>query len=492
LPLLTTSDVLRIRGFKMTRYVCIHGHFYQPPRENPWTGRVDRQKSALPYHDWNERVTIQCYAPNAAARLLDGKRKVRRTLNNYSRISFNFGPTLLSWMEKASPETYAAILAADRESRERFSGHGGAIAQAYSHMIMPLASSRDKRTQVIWGVRDFMHRFGREPEGMWLPETAVDLETLDIMAEEGILFTVLAPHQALRVKEGGTWRDVGGGKVDTTVPYSCELPSGRKMTLFFYNGPLAHDIAFGELLKNGESFARRMIDGASGEGLRLSHVAVDGETFGHHHRFGEMALAYCLEKLEESREAELTVYGEFLEKHPPKAAVEIAENTSWSCSHGVERWRSDCGCRAGDHPEWRQGWRGPLREALDRLREEVDAIFEGEGSKIFDDPWKARDGYIDVLLQGGGQGGRARELLEMERNAMLMYTSCGWFFDDISRIETVQVLSYAMRAAELAGEISGRDVRGSFLKELEKVRGNTEEVPNARVAVEKGEARRES
>jgi len=256
------------------------------------------------------------------------------------------------------------------------------------------------------------------------------------------------------------------------------------MTLFFYNGPLAHDIAFGELLKNGESFARRMIDGASGEGLRLSHVAVDGETFGHHHRFGEMALAYCLEKLEESREAELTVYGEFLEKHPPKAAVEIAENTSWSCSHGVERWRSDCGCRAGDHPEWGQGWRGPLREALDRLREEVDAIFEGEGSKIFDDPWKARDGYIDVLLQGGGQGGRARELLEMERNAMLMYTSCGWFFDDISRIETVQVLSYAMRAAELAGEISGQDVKGSFLKELEKVGGNTEEVPNARVAVE--------
>ena len=468
----------------MTRCVCIHGHFYQPPREDPWTGRVGRQVSALPYHDWNERVTIQCYGPNAAARLLDGSGKVRRRLNNYSRMSFNFGPTLLSWMEEASPETYSAILSADGESAGRFSGHGGAMAQAYNHMIMPLASARDKRTQVAWGKRDFRHRFGRDPEGMWLPEVAVDLETLEVMAEAGILFTILAPHQASRVREGGSWRDVTGGGFDTTVPYRCELSSGRSIALFFYNGALANDIAFGNLLENGGTFAGRMIDGARGEGARLSHAAVDGETFGHHRRFGEMALAYCLETVEEGGGAELTVYGEFLEKHPPTAVVEIIGNTSWSCTHGVERWRSDCGCRAGDHSEWHQRWRKPLRESLDRLREEVDRLFEEAGGECFDDPWEARDGYIDVLLGGGRPGGRAGDLLEMERFAMLMYTSCGWFFDDISRIETVQVLGYAARAAQLAGEVSGKDVLGPFLKSLEEVPGNTEEVPNARRARE--------
>ncbi len=490
MPLRFTSKVLPLRAFKMTRYVCIHGHFYQPPREDPWTGRIDRQKSALPFHDWNERITIQCYAPNAAARLLDGKGKVRRTLNNYSRISFNFGPTLLSWMEKASPETYSSILAADAESASRFSGHGGAMAQAYSHLIMPLASSRDKRTQVVWGIKDFRHRFGRDPEGMWLPETAVDMETLDIMAEEGLLFTVLAPHQASRVREGGSWKDVPAGKVDTAVPYLCSLPSGRTMAIFFYNGPVAHDIAFGGLLKDGGLFARRMIEGASGKGVRLSHVAVDGETFGHHHRFGEMALAYCLETIEEGQDARLTVYGEFLEKFPPVKEVEIAPNTSWSCSHGVERWRSDCGCRAGDHPEWEQMWRGPLREALDGLRAEVDTLFDEEGARVFDDPWKARDGYIDEILSGERKHrGKALKLLEMERNAMLMYTSCGWFFDDISRIETLQILRYAERTAELAGEVSGRDLMGPFLKALEKVPGNTAEIPNARVAVEGAKTR---
>jgi alpha-amylase/alpha-mannosidase (GH57 family) len=469
----------------MTRYVCIHGHFYQPPRENPWTGRIDRQKSALPFHDWNERITIQCYGPNAAARLLDGKGKVRSTLNNYSRISFNFGPTLLSWMEKASPETYTAILASDAESASRFFGHGGAIAQAYSHMIMPLASSRDKRTQVIWGVGDFRHRFGRDPEGMWLPETAVDVETLEIMAEEGILFTVLAPHQARRIREEGAWKNVPAGQLDIKEPYRCLLPSGRSIAIFFYNGTVAHDIAFGSLLRDGGLFARRMVEVASGEGVRLSHVAVDGETFGHHHRFGEMALAYCLETIEKGQDARLTVYGEFLEKFPPVKEVEIAENTSWSCSHGVERWRSDCGCRAGDHPEWKQMWRGPLRESLDGLRAKVDSLFEEEGRKYFDDPWEARDGYIDAILSGRNKPrGAALTLLEMERNAMLMFTSCGWFFDDISRIETLQILRYAARTAELAGEVSGRDFMGPFLEALEKVPGNTEEMPNARVAVE--------
>jgi alpha-amylase/alpha-mannosidase (GH57 family) len=352
-------------------------------------------------------------------------------------------------------------------------------------MIMPLASSRDKRTQVIWGVGDFRHRFGRDPEGMWLPETAVDVETLEIMAEEGILFTVLAPHQARRIREEGAWKNVPAGQLDIKEPYRCLLPSGRSIAIFFYNGTVAHDIAFGSLLRDGGLFARRMVEVASGEGVRLSHVAVDGETFGHHHRFGEMALAYCLETIEKGQDARLTVYGEFLEKFPPVKEVEIAENTSWSCSHGVERWRSDCGCRAGDHPEWKQMWRGPLRESLDGLRAKVDSLFEEEGRKYFDDPWEARDGYIDAILSGRNKPrGAALTLLEMERNAMLMFTSCGWFFDDISRIETLQILRYAARTAELAGEVSGRDFMGPFLEALEKVPGNTEEMPNARVAVE--------
>lgn len=471
---------------KSTKYVCIHGHFYQPPRENPWTGIVDRQESAAPFHDWNERVTSQCYEPNAAARILDGAGKVRRTINNYSMISFNFGPTLLSWMEREHPDVYASILRADIESRGRFSGHGGAIAQVYNHVIMPLANARDKRTQVIWGIRDFRSRFGRDPEGMWLPETAVDIEALEIMAAEGIDFTILAPHQASRFREaGGDWLGVPGREIDTTAPYLCMLPSGSRIAIFFYDGRIAHDIAFGNLLDDGARFAKRMIDAAAVKGNResLSHAAVDGETFGHHHRFGDMALSFCLETIEKSLEAQLTVYGEFLEKHPPENEVEIAANTSWSCSHGVERWRSDCGCRAGEHPEWNQKWRGPLREAFDGLRRILDPLFEKEAAAYFADPWAARDNYIDVILAGDARhmDDRARMLLEMQRNAMLMYTSCGWFFDDISRIETIQVLRYAARAVELAENISGLQIEGPFLEALEKVPGNTPEMKNARV-----------
>ena len=472
------------------KLVCIHGHFYQPPRENPWTGTVDRQWSARPFHDWNERVTAECYEPNAAARILEGGQKIRRILNNYSMMSFNFGPTLLLWMEREHPDVYRAILKGDDESRRRFSGHGSAIAQAYNHMIMPLANSRDKRTQVVWGVGDFRFRFERDPEGMWLPETAVDIETLEIMAGEGLRFTILAPHQALRIREtGGKWVDVSGGRIDTTVPYRCPLPSGRNIAIFFYNGGIAHAIAFGSLLQDGAFFARKMIEGSGpvGEEALLSHTAVDGETFGHHHRFGDMALAYCLETIDKSPDAALTIYGEFLEKFPPKREVEIAENTSWSCLHGVERWRSDCGCTAGKHTGWHQKWRAPLREALDGLRKIIDNIFETEAAAYFPDPWEARDSYADVLLKGGADGmdERARALLEMERNAMLMYTSCGWFFNDISRIETIQILRYAARAVELAEGLSGLPIEGPFLEALEKVPGNTTEMKNARMGYEK-------
>ncbi|MGB7031206.1 MAG: glycoside hydrolase, partial [Syntrophobacteria bacterium] len=321
----------------MERYICIHGHFYQPPRENPWLEVIEQQDEAHPYHDWNERITAECYAPNSTARILDQQGRIEKIVNNYARISFNFGPTLLSWLEVNDPEVYGAIVEADRQSQHIYSGHGSALAQAYNHMILPLANRRDKYTQVLWGIRDFQYRFGREPEGMWLPETAVDLESLEILAELEIRFTILAPRQALRVKQlhGGEWVDVGRERIDPTMAYTLRLPSGRTIAIFFYNGPMSRAVAFERVLKDGEAFARRLLDGFSDERNwpQLSHIATDGETYGHHHRFGDMALAFVLNYIETKELARLTNYGEYLALHPPTHEVEIFENSSWSCSH---------------------------------------------------------------------------------------------------------------------------------------------------------------
>ena len=238
----------------MEKYVCIHGHFYQPPRENPWLEYVEVQDSAAPYHDWNERITAECYGRNATARILNHEGRIEKIVNNYSRISFNFGPTLLSWMRDQIPWVHDAIVEADRQSRKRYSGHGSAIAQVYNHMILPLANPRDKLTQVIWGIRDFEFRFGRRPEGMWLSETAADIETLDAMAQSGIRFTILSPYQASKVRELGkrNWRDVNGGRVDPTVPYRVNLPGGRSIAVFFYDGPVSRAVYFERLLDSGE------------------------------------------------------------------------------------------------------------------------------------------------------------------------------------------------------------------------------------------------
>ncbi|HET8798141.1 MAG TPA: DUF3536 domain-containing protein, partial [Thermoanaerobaculia bacterium] len=454
-----------------SRFMTIHGHFYQPPRENPWLEAVETQDSAFPWHDWNARVTAECYEPNATARILDEHDRIRHIVNNYASISFNFGPTLLSWMETAAPETYAAVLDADRMSRERFGGHGAAIAQAYNHMILPLAKERDKRTQVLWGLRDFERRFGRKAEGMWLPETAVDLASLEALVAEGILFTILEPHQAARWRRigEGDWREANG-HLDPTQPYLCHLPSGRSIAIFFYDGPISRAVAFEQLLARGETFAHRLA-GAFSDHRRhpqIVNIATDGETYGHHHRFGEMALAYALQIIEQQGLAKLTVYGEHLATHPPQHEVEIVERTSWSCSHGIERWRGDCGCHAGGGAGWNQQWRGPLRSALDWLRDEAATIFEREGAAVLRDPWLARDAYIDVILdrgepsvaqflsrhaQHGAHVTRVLQLLEMQRNAMLMYTSCGWFFSDVSGIETVQVLAYAARVIQLVRQL---------------------------------------
>ncbi len=491
----------------MERYICIHGHFYQPPRENPWLEEIEVQDSAYPYHDWNERITVECYAANGVSRILDGRDRITQIVNNYSRISFNFGPTLLSWMEAKAPEAYRAILAADRESQKHFSGHGSALAQIYNHIIMPLANTRDKYTQVIWGIRDFEHRFGRKPEGMWLSETAVDLETLDILAEMGIKFTILSPYQALRTRPRGSndWQDVIGGRIDPARAYEQKLPSGRTINLFFYDGPVSQAVAFERLLSSGERFAHRLVGAFSDlrNWPQMVHIATDGETYGHHHRFGDMALAYALDYIETQKLARITIYPEYLEKYPPTYEVEIIENTAWSCFDGVERWRSNSGGNSGGNPGWNQEWRAPLRQSLDWLRDTLALHFERRGRELFQDPWVARNEYIRVVLDRSPENVArflqdhaehtlthdeqvvALQLLELQRHAMLMYTSCGWFFDELSGIETVQVIQYAGRVIQLAEDLFGEGIEAPFLEILERAKSNVAEHRDGRHIFEK-------
>jgi alpha-amylase/alpha-mannosidase (GH57 family) len=527
----TMPDPAKAPGQSSERFITIHGHFYQPPRENPWLETVETQDSAAPYHDWNERITAECYAPNGASRIVNAENQIIRIINNYARISFNFGPTLLSWLEENAQRAYHHILEADRRSQLRFGGHGSAMAQVYNHMIMPLASTRDRTTQIRWGIADFKSRFGRKPEGMWLSETAVDSETLELLAQHGILFTVLAPSQCARVRPlpdqpklklkadsdeaakttaAVGWQETPNAGVDTTRSYLVKLKSGRSIAVFFYDGPRSRAIAFDRLLNSGDDFANRLMGGFRAEPppaggrprAQLVHVATDGESYGHHHRYGEMALSYALRLIEQRGDAKLTNYGEFLAKFPPEYQAEIYENTSWSCFHGVERWRSDCGCNGGK-AGWNQRWRAPLRGALDWLRDTIAPLTEKIGRPLFTNVWAARDAYIEVVLARGeracGQAGNpvanadpfldlhgsraldaeeritALKLMELQRHAMLMYTSCGWFFDDISGIETVQIIAYAGRAVQLAAEVFGPDADGledGFVERLREAKSN--------------------
>jgi alpha-amylase/alpha-mannosidase (GH57 family) len=491
----------------MERYVCIHGHFYQPPRENPWLEAIEIQDSAYPYHDWNERITAECYAPNSASRILDDKDRIVRIVNNYSRISFNFGPTLLSWLAEKAPATYEAILAADKASQEHFSGHGSALAQVYNHMIMPLANRRDKETQIRWGLRDFESRFRRKPEGMWLAETAVDLETLDLLAQQGVKFTILSPYQAQSARQIGRskWRDVSDGSIDPSMAYRLTLSSGRTIAIFIYDGPISRAVAFERLLDRGEYLANRLTSAFSDsrDWPQIVHIATDGETYGHHHKMGDMGLAYALDHIESGGIAKLTNYGEFLERYPPAREVRIKEKTSWSCAHGIERWRSNCGCQSGQHPGWNQQWRAPLREALDWLRDQMASRFEGKAAEYLADPWRARDSYIQVILNRSSEALakffseeqshpleesekiQAMKLLEMQRHAMLMYTSCGWFFDEVSGIETVQVIQYAGRALQLAEQLFGDGLREQFLERLSLAKSNLPQFEDGRKIFEK-------
>ncbi len=486
----------------MERYICIHGHFFQEPRENPWLEEIEIQDSAYPYHDRNEKVCAECYEPNARARLMNSEGRIVQLVNNYTKMSFDFGPTLLTWLERLRPEVYESILEADRISVDLYSGHGSAVAQTYNHMIMPLAGSRDKSTQVYWAVRDFRKRFKRDPEGMWLPECAVDTETLDLLAQHGVKFTILAPRQAAgtrRLEGGGSeWDSVDGDKLDCSMPYLYRLPSGKTISLFFYNGPISNAVASGDLLRDGTVFADALAsafgDGAEGadgtegaDGARLVHVASEGEHYGHHHINGDMALAYCLNQVESGGTAKITNYGEFLEKHPPTHEVRIRENSSWSCSHGVERWRSDCGCNTGRFPGWKQHWRKPLREVMDALRDQMAPAYQHTVSRYLRDPWAARDDYIELVLDRSpenvesffgrhAQGELSAEkkvqilkLLEVQRYAMYMYASCGWFHEDVSEPESLKVIEYAARAMQLFEEALGFSLESQFIANLEQV-----------------------
>jgi alpha-amylase/alpha-mannosidase (GH57 family) len=482
----------------LEKYICIHGHFYQPPRENAWLEVIEVQDSAHPYHDWNERISSECYAPNTASRILDQDGVIKNIINNYARISFNFGPTLLSWMEANDHETYHSIIEADKESVKRFSGHGSAVAQVYNHMILPLANTRDKETQIIWGIRDFEYRFNRKPEGMWLAESAVDLESLELLVKHGIKFTILAPRQAkaFRRVDEKEWHEVKEEKLDTRISYRCDLPSGNNIMLFFYDGDIAQKVAFDGLLNDGKKFADELLEAFDKETdePQLIHIATDGETYGHHHKHGEMALAYCLDYIERHKHSNLTNYAEYISKFNSVYEVQIYENSSWSCVHGVERWRDNCGCNSGGKPTWNQLWRKPLREALDWLRDELAKIYEREASKVLKDPWKAREDYINVILKRTDENVRkflkehcfkdtqtnqVLRLMEVQRNAMLMYTSCGWFFDEVSGIETTQIMQYACRAMQLISQLSEVNLEEEFIKRLQHAPSNVPSLENA-------------
>jgi len=494
-------------------YIAIHSHFYQPPRENPWFEAIETEESAYPFHDWNERVAFECYRPNAYARIVDGKGKILDLINNYSFLSFDFGPTLIRWLELKIPSLYQRIIEADREGLRRF-GHGNAIAQAYNHIIMPLANERDKGTEVLWGIADFEKRFHRRPDAMWLPETAVNYSTLQVLIRHRMQYLILSPFQALRMRPfgGKKWIDVSQGRIDPAQPYRCFIkdPSGKKLSdqfidIFFYDGAISKEVAFGDLLKDGKAFCERFMQAyqSSKRSPPLIHVATDGETYGHHKKFGEMALAYALKEGIPSRGFEIINYGAFLKRFPPIYEVEIdegpkGEGTSWSCGHGVGRWKEDCGCSTGGKAGWNQKWRKPLREALDLVRDEVSTIFEREGGEIFKDVWEARNGYIDVILdrssesmnrffdrygvEGLGQERRIKglKLLEMQRHALLMYTSCGWFFADLAGLETVQILLYAARAIQLAEELTGQQIEKRFIEHLSKAKSNLPEMGDGR------------
>lgn len=454
----------------MTRYAVIHGHLYQPPREDPWSGVVPREETAAPYANWNERITAECYRPNALA----GAGPAGRG-GVYRSLSFNVGPTLARWLELEAPDVHEALVAADHDTQ-------GALAQPWVHAILPLAPERDRVTLVQWGIDDFRCRFGRTPHGMWLPETAVDTPTLETLAGAGIEYTILAPWQLRSGIDPGDGEGGGEDTIDPSHPYRLDLPSGRSLLAATYDGKLAGDVAFGDALQDGSTLARRLLDGgdANGDGpLRL--IAVDFETFGHHRREGPRALADALVELAASPDTVVGSLTTALARADARPG-RLREPSSWSCAHGVERWRSDCGCCTAPPGPHGQSWRTPLRDALDWLR---DAVAAAELAIGLHDPWRARDQYGLVLagtttleewlpaqLAPGGNPERAATWLELQRHLLLMFSSCGWFFDDAAGYETLINLRHAARALELAGSLGATDLERGFVERLQPMRSD--------------------
>lgn len=487
------QDMIGETGATQT-YITIHGHFYQPPRENPYIDAIERQPSAAPFHDWNERIAYECYRPNAFARIFNDSGDLVDLVNNYEYMSFNIGPTLMAWLDEHDHETYEKILEADRLSVARQGGHGNAIAQVYNHIIMPLANRRDKQTQVRWGIADFRKRFGRDPEGMWLAETAIDGETVEVLIEEGLRFVILAPSQVSLCRPFPTgdqpepdWANVADGYIDPARPYRCFLDADRSryLDVFFYDGPISGEMGFNdEILQGSKTFADRLALAVHHDDRpsQLISVATDGETFGHHKAGKEKCIAYCFRREFADRGWQVTNFGHYLSLHPPTWECILKDVTAWSCSHGVDRWQDDCGCGSGGGTQ--QRWRKPLRDSLNWLREELIAIYDKHAPEVLRDPWAARNDYIDVVLDrsqemmyrflAAHQVGEldverrtdALHLLEMQRHSLLMFTSCGWFFEEISRPEGTQILRYAARAIELAGVVSGIDLEPEFVDRL--------------------------
>jgi alpha-amylase/alpha-mannosidase (GH57 family) len=501
-------------------YITIHGHYYQPPRENPYLNAIEKQPSAQPYHNWNERIHHECYRPNAFARIVNDRQQVVGIVNNFEYLSFNIGPTLMSWLKKYDLEVYQRILEGDRLSQERLNGHGNAIAQVYNHIILPLANQRDKYTQIRWGKADFRAHFGRNPEGMWLAETAVDYPTVEALIDEEIRFIILAPTQAQRCRPIPTeenpepqWDEVGESQIDPTRPYRCFIEDGRYLDIFFYDGPISGDMGFSDALNTADNLAGRLSNAVRGDRdtAQLISVATDGETFGHHKKATEKCLAYAFTKVFADRNWTVTNYAHYLSINPPTWEVFLKPATAWSCAHGVERWHNDCGCGGGGL--WTQKWRKPLRDSLDWLRDRLATVYDEVGSKLFKDPWLARDEYIQVVGTVNDETWQERSLkestvsrkrlliqqfleqhqthpltseeqidalrlLEMQRHCLLMYTSCGWFFDEISRPEGVQILRYASRAIELAAEIGGIHYQTEFINRLSKAPSNVPHFSN--------------
>ncbi len=488
--------------------LAIHGHFYQPPRENAWTDKIEKQPSAAPYHDWNERIYQECYLPNTQAKVFDEDGKLINTVNNFEKISFNVGPTLFSWLEQKHLETYQKIIGSDRKSVGQHGSHGNAMAQVYNHMIMPLANRRDQITQVKWGIYDFKHRFGREPEGMWLPETACNEETIGILIDEGIKFTILSPHQAeaVRAYDHSEWHHVSSGSINPRVPYQVITGPQKSLAVFFYDGTISSDVAFGSLAYEAKLFADRLEQATSKGDVRhpeLIHIATDGETFGHHKGFGERALAYLMDVEAPKRGFKIVNYGEFLDLYPARHEVKLkkgedGKGTAWSCAHGLKRWSDHCGCRGDGPVEWAQHWRRPLRNALDWLRNQLIPLYEQLGGNYFKDVWEARNDYIRIISDRSKKSQSdffkqhslkplteketvsAVKLIEMQKFAMLMYTSCGWFFTEISGIETVQIIQYAARVIQLAEELTKQSFEEEFLNRLSEAKSNISDYKDGR------------